>query len=112
LRVELTNAPEISNGQQSRPALNASASRSGNSLLITIVNQRPDANTEVRIGLHGVRAAEATAVNLTGQGVRDENTVEHPNSITPQSWKVEIAGAGLIARVPARSVQAIRVKIG
>ena len=59
LRVELTNAAEISNGQQSRPALNASASRSGNSLLITIVNQSLDANAEVRIGLSGVRAAEA-----------------------------------------------------
>lgn len=104
IRVDFTDAPEFSDGKQKLPSLSASASRVEGSLLLTVVNQDPKQDAEVRIGLRGVRVGGADATNLTGSDVR--SGVE-----TPRPWKVEIRGADLIAQVPARSVQAIRMKV-
>jgi alpha-N-arabinofuranosidase len=99
LRVDLTDGPMLS----------ASASRSSNSFLITLVNQDPKQDSEVRIGLHGVRVQDVRATNLTGPDVRSANTTDQADAVTPRPWKVEISGGELRARVPARSVQALTV---
>jgi alpha-L-arabinofuranosidase len=87
--------------------LSASASRAGNSFLITLVNQDPNQDSEVRIDLRGARFREARAINLTGPSVRAANTTDQADAVTPRPWKVEISGGELRARMPARSVQAI-----
>ena len=111
LRVQLSNTAEISDGKQSRPALSASASRSGDSLLITIVNQDPNDGADLRIDLRGAQAAAATATNLSGPSTRSENTLSQPETVVPQPSKVNVTAEGLIAQIPARSVQAISVKL-
>lgn len=111
VRTEMTDSPELSSGSGSRPALNASASRSGNSVLITVVNQDPDKDVELRVSLKGVRPSSATATNLTGASTRAENTASQPNNVASRPHTVEVRDGGLIAHVPAKSVQAIRAVI-
>jgi alpha-N-arabinofuranosidase len=111
LRTELSNTAHISTATQSRPALSASASRSGNSLLITAVNQSSGDDAEVRISLRGARANSASATTLTGPGIRSQNTVQQPQTVVPKPGKVEMDGGELVAHLPAGSVQAIRVQL-
>ena len=94
VRVEMSKAAELS----------ASASRRGDSLLITLVNQRPTEDTDVEIALRGVRATQATAINLTGPGVRSQSASQQPAP-------VEIQAGKLVAKLTARSVLAIHVKL-
>lgn len=102
LRTELSNAA----------GLNASASRTGDKMLVTIVNQSLTTDAEVQIGLRGARVREASALNLTGQDARSENTVAQPEAVAPRPWKVAVRNGGLAAQVPARSVQSMQVLLG
>jgi len=111
LRTELANTRQISNAQLSRPSLSASASRSKNSLLITVANQDPHEPAELRIQLRGGRAASATATTLAGPDVRSQNTVQAPDTVVPKAQEVKLAGRELISTLPAGSVQAIRVQL-
>ena len=111
LRTELSNAPQISDGQQSRPALSASASQSQNSLLITVVNQNPADAAEVRIRLSGGSAKSSSVTTLTGPNVRSQNTIERPQTVMPKPGKAQFDGGDLIAYLPAGSVSAIRVRL-
>jgi alpha-L-arabinofuranosidase len=111
LRTEMSNTPNISNGQQSRPALSASASRSGRSILITVVNQGLSDDVELRIGFRGARTTSAEATTLSGPGVRSQNTTQTPNNVLPRPAKVLVNGEELIANLSAGSVQAIRVQL-
>jgi alpha-N-arabinofuranosidase len=112
VRTELSNTGQISNEQFSRASLSASASRSKNSLLITVVNQDPRAGAELRIQLRGAGASSATATTLTGPTVRSQNTIQEPQTVTPKPGQVRIDGAELVAALPAGSIQAIRVQLG
>ncbi len=112
LRTELSNTAQISDSKQSRPAISASASRSANSMLITLANQSLSDGAELRINLRGGRAASATATSLTGPNVRSQNTVQQPQTVAPKAAKVEVDGGELVAHLPAGSVQAIRVQLG
>jgi alpha-N-arabinofuranosidase len=111
LRTELSNTAQISDSRQSRPALSASASRSANSMLITIANQSRGDGAELRITIRGGHVASATATNLTGPNVRSQNTIQEPRTVVPKPAKVEIDGGELIAHLPASCVQAIRVRL-
>jgi alpha-N-arabinofuranosidase len=107
----LSNAPQISSVQQSRPALSASASRSDKSLLITLTNQSLREDVELRINLRGARATSAEATILTGPSVRSENTIQQPNTVSPKPAEVRANSQELIAHLPAGSVQAIRAQL-
>lgn len=111
LRTDLSNAAQITNGQLSRPALSASASRSKNSVLISLANQNPNDGAELRISLRGARASSATATTLTGPNVRSQNTVLEPQIVAPKPGQVRIDGDDLVAILPAGSVQAVRVQL-
>lgn len=112
LRTELSNPGEISNGSSSRPSLSASASCSGNSLLVTLANQNPIEATELRIGLRGARATAATATVLTGPNVRSQNTPDQPQTVAPKSGSVRLGNEDLIVALPAGSVVAVRAQLG
>jgi alpha-N-arabinofuranosidase len=112
LRTDLSNAAQITNGQLSRPALSASASRAKNSVLISLANQNPNDGAELRISLRGARATSATASTLTGPNVRSQNTVQEPQIVSPKPGQVRIDGDDLVAILPAGSVQAVRVQLG
>jgi alpha-L-arabinofuranosidase len=112
LRTELSNTAQISDSQHSRPAISASASRSANSMLITVANQSLTDGAELRINIRGGRPASATATSLSGPNVRSQNTVAEPQTVVPKLVKVELGGGELVARVPAGSVQAIRIQLG
>ncbi|MGH9704607.1 MAG: alpha-N-arabinofuranosidase [Candidatus Acidiferrales bacterium] len=111
LRTELANTAQISDAKQSRPAINASASRSGNSVLITVVNQSLSTDSELRIDLRGARAGSASATSLSGPDVRSQNTLSQPQTVVPKPGKVELDGGELVAQVPAGSIQAIRIQL-
>jgi len=112
LRTELSNTAQISDSQHSRPAISASASRSANSMLITVANQSLTDGAELRINIRGGRPASATATSLSGPNVRSQNTVAEPQTVVPKLVKVDLGGGELVARVPAGSVQAIRIQLG
>lgn len=112
VRTELSNTGQISNAQLSRPSLSASASRSKNSLLITVANQDPHDGAELRIQLRGARASSATATTLSGPNVRSQNTIQEPQTVAPKAGQVRVDGEELVATLPAGSIQAIRVQLG
>jgi len=111
LRTELANTAQISDAKQSRPAINASASHSSNSVLITVVNQSPSTGSELRINLRGARAGSAAATSLSGPNVRSQNTFSQPQTVVPKPGQVELDGGELVAQIPAGSIQAIRVQL-
>jgi alpha-N-arabinofuranosidase len=111
LRTELSNAPTISNVQQSRPAISASASRSKDSILVTLVNQSLSDESELRISLRGAHPVSATATMLAGPNVRSQNTIQEPQTVAPKQGKVKLDGGDLIVELPAGSIHAIRVQL-
>jgi alpha-N-arabinofuranosidase len=112
LRTEVSNTRQISDSKTSRPAISASASRTGDSMLITIVNQHLADGTEMRITLRGARPRSASAVSLGGPNVRSQNTLEAPDTIVAKQVAVSVEGGDLITNIPAATVQAIRVELG
>jgi alpha-L-arabinofuranosidase len=111
VRVELERSPRITLGERGVPSLSASASVSGASALVTLVNLSPDADADVSVTLRGRTARSAKAQNLTGESVRAQNTAAAPNAVSSKRWEVRVEGSRLRSRVPARSVQAIQVDL-
>ncbi len=111
VKVDMTKAPTLASGSESRPSLSISASKSGDVVFLTLVNQSPNEDADVDINFRGASPVKATAINLTGKSVRSQNTLGDPDAVSPKPWKAEITRSGLKAQVPARSVQAIKVSI-
>lgn len=112
LRTELSNTALIADSKASRPAISASASRTADSILITVVNQHLTEPAELRIVLQGARAGAVSATSLSGPNVRAQNTVQQPATVLPKTAKVNADGVDLIAHLPPACVQAIQVRLG
>jgi alpha-N-arabinofuranosidase len=112
VRVEQDSAPSLAMAGSTRPAVSVSASKRDGSVLITLVNQNPTEDFDLELRLRGARVAEATGTVLTGPDVRSLNTVDQPEVVKPKPWKATAAGDLVRTRLPARSVEAIQVRLG
>ncbi|MGQ0634434.1 MAG: alpha-N-arabinofuranosidase [Planctomycetaceae bacterium] len=112
VRVDISGAPTISRGKREQASLNASASRNGKALLVTLVNQDAAAETEAVVSLTGGTPKSAKATVLSGANVRAMNTPDQPNAVAPKPLAAEVADGKLRLRVPAASIVAVGVDIG
>jgi alpha-N-arabinofuranosidase len=94
------------------PYLSASASRSGNKLHITIANQTPDQDIELRIDLRGIAAALASGKLLHADSANAANTFETPKAVVSKRLKIEAAGTEIVQHIPRHSFTAIHVTLG
>jgi alpha-N-arabinofuranosidase len=111
VQVEQNFSPSLSADGPSRPAISISASRRESSALITLVNQNPTEDFDLDVKIRGGRPAEAKATVLTGAGVRSLNTVDEPDAVKPKEWKAAVAGDSIRTHLPARSVEAIELRL-
>ena len=111
VRVELESSPLIGRGGRSRPAISASASKKGEWMTVTIVNQISKEAVDIEVGIQGGRPLEVSATSLTGPETQSVNTRDQPDLVSPKPWKVEIVNGAVRAHLPGHSIQAIRVKV-
>jgi alpha-L-arabinofuranosidase len=104
LRVDLTDAPTIGRGARSQPSISVSASQSQDTILLTLVNQDQLEDTDAVIRFRGTEPVSATAIALSGSGVRAQNTRENPDAVSPRPWNATIDHATIRVRLPAASV--------
>ena len=105
-------SPSLSAEGRARPAISISASKRATSALITLVNQSPTEDYDVDLKIRGGRPSEAKVTVLTGPDVRSLNTVDQPDAVKPKEGKAAVAGDTIRAHLPARSVEAIEVRLG
>lgn len=90
--------------------ISASASKSGNVLVITLVNSRSDADTTVICALRGLRAASGSAQILHHADLNAANTFENPHGIVPQSLPATVEAQQIRVELPRLSVATISLR--
>jgi alpha-N-arabinofuranosidase len=91
--------------------LSVSASRSGDRLYLTVVNQSLAQDHDLEVVIRGGKASQVEAANLTGDNVRTQNTREQPSAVSPRPAGVRTESSKLLLKVPAKSVQAVSAKL-
>ena len=80
-------SPEYSYGNDSIPAVNASASKDSNGVIhITLVNIDPKNKISVSTNMNGVNFKQAHAEVLTSKSFTDVNTFDDPNKVKPAAF--------------------------
>jgi alpha-N-arabinofuranosidase len=106
LPVEL-QTPNYTLGDESIPAVSASASRdgAGGKVHLSLVNADPDHEVTVTCTLEGLAATQVTGQMLTASTMNAHNTFDAPNTVHPEAFHGASLEAGkLQVRLPAKSV--------
>ncbi len=88
-----------------------SASRSEESVAITLVNTKHNASMNVRCIFHKARLNRAVATLLHHSDFNACNTFEHPDVITPQHHPTAIDDAGCAVHMPPLSIVTINARV-
>ena len=105
LPIELTT-PDYKLGDQSIPAVSASASRDASGKVhLSLVNTSPHQPVAVTCTLEGLAAKAVTGRILTAAAMNARNTFEAPNAVRPVPFAgASLAGTTLTVALPAKSV--------
>jgi len=105
-------APEYRVGNDSIPAINASASRDSNGVIhITLVNTDPKNKISVNTSFNGATFKQAEGQVLTSANFTDINTFDNPNKVKPASFTdFKKNGNDLAVNLPPMSVTLITLK--
>jgi len=105
-------APEYHVGNDSIPAINASASRDSNGVIhITLVNTDPKNKISVNTSFNGATFKQAEGQVLTSANFTDINTFDNPNKVKPASFTdFKKNGNDLAVNLPPMSVTLITLK--
>jgi alpha-L-arabinofuranosidase len=111
-RVE-TPSYEMEEGgrKRLREAVNVSASLSGNRLLLTAVNEDLARDLEFDVRLRGAQARSISGRRLWSSNVREHNTFDNPERLTPTSIKIAAKGSEVRLQLPAHSVSAFDIEL-
>lgn len=95
------------------PRLAGSASRSDQSVLVTLVNPHLEMPVRLRVELSGGQAREARAQVLTHEDPYVEHDVGKPEVVQPRPLRVDLNSAGTVlsVEVPAHAVVAIQLRV-
>jgi len=104
VRTELEGSPDS--------GISASASKSENTLVLTLVNSRTDADAMVSCPLWGIRAAAGSAQILHDPDLNAANTFENPDRIVPQAWPVRVEAQQIRVDLPRLSVATVTLRTG
>ncbi len=106
------NAGEYVLGNDSVPAVSASASRDKQGRVhITMTNRDPNRARTVRTDIRGMRASQVSGRVLTASTMSAHNTFENPDAIQPQPFNgASVSGATLTVQLPAKSVVVLEIR--
>lgn len=114
LRAEFSS-PEVRYDRDGKPArfwgLKGSASRTGNRVLLTVVNPDVSAARETQISVRGARIASGSVTTLTASDIHAHNTFDHREAVVPQSNPLK-TGTPLTYTFPPASVVALQLELG
>ncbi len=99
-------------GQNSVPALSASASKNRDGvILVSIVNVDPVQGSELLIDLRGQKVSEIRGRILTAEELDAHNTFENPEDVKPVSFNDAAISNNMVkTTIPARSVVVLEIK--
>ncbi|MFI5096637.1 MAG: alpha-N-arabinofuranosidase [Candidatus Acidiferrales bacterium] len=104
IRVEGKEAPS--------PGLSASASQSGNELVLSFVNPSTDEDIRVECTLKGCNAKEGAAEILQDADLNACNSFEKPNAVVVQKHSVKVDGSKVQLDMPRMSIATAVVRLG
>jgi len=104
-------AVRVETDTSSEPGISVSASKSGNTLILTVVNPRPDADTTVACTVRGVRAVSGAAQILHHLDLNAANTFDSPDRIIPQALPASVEPQRVRLDLPRLSVATVTLQI-
>jgi len=87
--------------------LNGSASISGKSLTLTVVNPHSSRAVETEIVVRGASIAGGHGQVLTSTDLHAHNDFQHPDTVHPEPAAVAVSGGRLVHRFEPASVTAL-----
>jgi alpha-N-arabinofuranosidase len=98
--------PDYDHGENSIPAVSASASRDTNGRIhVSLTNASPNSAITVTCTLNGVAAKTVRGRVLTAPAVNSHNTFDAPELVKPVAFDgAKLAGGNLTVTLPAKSV--------
>jgi alpha-N-arabinofuranosidase len=98
-------------GKEQIPQLSASASRdAAGRIHVSLCNLHHEQPAEVACELRGAAGLSATGRVLTADAINAHNTFDKPDAVQPAPFKdLNLAAAGLTAKLPARSVVVLEI---
>ncbi len=103
-------AVRVETDTSSEPGISVSGSKSGNTLILTIVNPRLD-DTAVACTMRGVRAVSGAAQILHDPDLNAANTFDGPDRIIPQALPVSVQPQRIRLELPRLSVATVTLQI-
>ena len=94
-----------------RDAVNVSASLTGNKVLLTAVNEDIAKDYEFDVRISGGQAKSISAKRLWHQNVKEHNTFESPDQVTPSVVNIAPKGTEILLQLPAHSVTAYEIQL-
>lgn len=108
----LLDTPNYTSGNESVPAINASASQDKQGAVhLTLVNTDPSKTITIQVSLNNLPSASIQGKILTSAAFTDVNTFDHPEKIKIAPYnKAKLNKEHLTAELPPLSVVALEVK--
>lgn len=101
-RANLQAAQQNPNGTMW--GLQGSASVSGKTLTLTVVNPHATEIRETEIAVRGAKIVSGQATTLTDKDIHAHNSFEQPRALQPTNSNVQVQNAAITYRFPAASV--------
>jgi alpha-N-arabinofuranosidase len=111
--LSLDGAPTQTKGNQTIPALFASATRDTRTgdLYVKLVNALPTAQ-EVAIDLKGARVGrDGTMILLQSDDLKAMNSIAEPRKVAPETVRLTLAGSTFSRTLPGQSIAVLRLKL-
>ena len=83
----------------------------GNRLLLTAVNEDIARDLEFDVRLSGGQVRKVSGQRLWSADVRDHNTFEGPERMTPATLKIDVKANELRIQLPAHSISAFELEL-
>ena len=112
LPLDLDSDLTYKHGDNSLPAISASASRDASGTIhVSLVNIDPEQAGEVNIELRGNTVSEVSGRILTAGELSSHNSFEKPEVVSPEVFKgAKISKQMLSMTLPAKSIVVLEVK--
>lgn len=94
------------------PGLSSSASKKGNTLVVTLTNPNQKTAREVEVVLRGATASQVQAVTLAAADAHAHNSFANPNAVQPGAGKASVSGGRVLVTLPGASVTKLTVTLG
>jgi len=106
------NCASYEHGDESIPAISASASRNDEGTVhLSLCNLNPGREMSVSCELRGMKPTSATGRVLTAEAINTHNTFEHPESVKPVTFDgATLTGNAMRLVLPAKSIVVLEIR--